>query len=109
MELAVDAAQSRRLPAFLARFADRTSRMLSADWCGVMVFRGRETDFYQASQNKFVSDPARHTLLIQHGRELSKEIRIRTLDQETPLADGSTPPNAVAIFVPITASDAEDL
>src|ERR1700736_6915639 len=64
MELAVDAAQSRRLPEFLERFADRTSRMLSADWCGVMVFRGRETDFYQASQNKFVSDPARHTLLI---------------------------------------------
>src|ERR1700686_4190129 len=109
MELAVDAAQSRRLPEFLGRFADRASRMLSADWCGVMVFRGRETDFYQASHNKFVSDPPLHTLLIQHGRELSKEIRIRTLDTDNLLADESTPPNAVAIFVPITASDAEDL
>ena len=109
MELAVDAAQSRRLPEFLERFADRASRMLSADWCGVMVFRGRETDFYQASHNKFVSDPALHTLLIQHGRELSKEIRIRTLDTDNLLADESTPPNAVAIFVPITASDAENL
>jgi PAS domain S-box-containing protein len=109
MELAVDAAQSRRLPEFLERFADRTSRMLSADWCGVMVFRGRETDFYQASQNKFVSDPTLHTLLIHHGRELSKEIRIRTLEADNSLPDGPTPPNAVAIFVPITASDAEDL
>jgi two-component system NtrC family sensor kinase len=109
MELAVDAAQSRRLPEFLERFANRASRMLSADWCGVMVFRGRETDFYQASQDKFVSDPALHTLLIHHGRESSKEIRIRALAEDNALADASTAPKAVAIFVPITASDAEDL
>ena len=75
MELAVDAAQSRRLPEFLERFADRAARMLSADWCGVMVFRGRETDFYQAPpnkspQDKLGSDTTLHTLLIQHGREL---------------------------------------
>src|SRR5579859_1008824 len=113
MELAVDAAQSRHLPEFLERFADRAARLLSADWCGVMVFRGRETDFYQASQNKSAqnklgSDAALHTLLVQHGRELHKEIKIRALAADL-LGDGSATPNVIAIFVPITASDAEDL
>ena len=113
MELAVDAAQSRHLPEFLERFADRAARMLSADWCGVMVFRGRETDFYQApqnksAQNKLGSDAALHTLLVQHGRELHKEIKIRALAADL-LGDGSATPNVIAIFVPITASDAEDL
>jgi len=32
MELAVDAAQSRHLPGFLERFAERAARMLSAHW-----------------------------------------------------------------------------
>src|ERR1700688_433054 len=113
MELAVDAAQSRHLPEFLERFADRAARMLSADWCGVMVFRGRETDFYQAPQNKppeskLVSDTALHTLLIQHGRELHKEIKIRALATDS-LGDGSAKTNNFALFVPITASDAESL
>src|ERR1700686_3396863 len=113
MELAVDAAQSRHLPEFLERFADRAARMLSADWCGVMVFRGRETDFYQAPQNKspqdkLGSDTALHALLIQHGRELHKEIKIRALAADS-LGDGSAAPNVLAIFVPITASDAENL
>ena len=114
MELAVDAAQSRHLPEFLERFADRAARMLSANWCGVMVFRGRETDFYQAPQNKSPQnklglDTALHTLLIQHGRELHKEIKIRALTADS-LGDGSAAsPNVIAIFVPITASDAEEL
>ena len=113
MELAVDAAQSRHLPEFLERFADRAARLLSADWCGVMVFRGRETDFYQApqnksAQNKLGSDAALHTLLVQHGRELHKEIKVRALAADL-LGDGSATPNVIAIFVPITASDAEDL
>jgi two-component system NtrC family sensor kinase len=109
MELAVDAAQSRHLPEFLERFADRAARMLSSDSCGVMVFRGRETDFYQAPQHRFGSDTAQHTLLIQHSRELRKEIQIRTLAADNPLGEGSTAPKSIAIFVPITASDAEDL
>ena len=44
MELAVDAAQSRQLPDFLHRFAQRSARMLNAAWGAVLVFRGRETD-----------------------------------------------------------------
>ena len=60
MELAVDAAQSRQLPDFLHRFAQRSARMLNALWGGVVVFRGRETDFYQS--------PERNTLFSLAGR-----------------------------------------
>ncbi len=74
MELAVDAAQSRHLPGFLERFAERAARMLSADWCAVMVFRGRETDSYQTSNDKGRPDAAQHTSLIRSARELGKDI-----------------------------------
>jgi two-component system NtrC family sensor kinase len=109
MELAVDAAQSRHLPEFLERFADRAARMLSADWCGVMVFRGRETDLYQAPKSKLDSEATPHSLLIHHARQLPKEIQIRTLSADNSMGDASAAPKAIAIFVPITASDAEDL
>src|SRR6202166_1369513 len=52
MELAVDAAQSRQLPDFLHRFAQRSARMLNATWGAVLVFRGRETDFYETPHTK---------------------------------------------------------
>src|SRR5258708_6178603 len=109
MELAVDAAQSRHLPEFLGRFADRAARMLSAEWCGVMVFRGRETDFYQTPQSKFGADAVLHTSLIRQGRESRQEIEIRPLAADGFAGGGSATPKTVAIFVPITASDAEDL
>ncbi len=109
MELAVDAAQSRHLPEFLGRFADRAARMLSAEWCGVMVFRGRETDLYQTPQSKFGADGVVPTLLIRQGRESRQEIEIRPLAADGSVGGGSAPPKSVAIFVPITASDAEDL
>src|ERR1700756_4953433 len=70
MELAVDAAQSRHLPGFLERFAERAARMLAAQWCAVMVFRGRETDSYQTSGGKLQPDAAEHTSLVRHAREL---------------------------------------
>ena len=37
MELAVQAAQSRHLPDFLERFAERAARRLNATWGGVAV------------------------------------------------------------------------
>jgi two-component system NtrC family sensor kinase len=107
MELAVDAAQSRRLPEFLERFADRAARMLSADWCGVMVFRGRETDFYQTSQDGLGS-ALLHTSLIRQAREARSEIEIRPLASDN-AEDRASLPKATAMFVPITASDAENL
>ena len=60
MELAVDAAQSRHLPEFLYRFAQRSARMLNASWGAVLVVRGRETEFYET--------PLQKQLLTQQGR-----------------------------------------
>lgn len=108
MELAVDAAQSRHLPGFLERFAERAARMLSAHWSAVMVFRGRETDSYQTARDKNCPDAAEHTSLVRYARELGKEIEIRPL---APDSGGVTEPkkSKVAVFVPITASDAESM
>src|ERR1700736_1131060 len=111
MELAVDAAHSRHLPGFLERFAERAARMLSAEWCAVMVFRGRETDSYQTSIGKDRPSANQHTALIRSARELGKEIEVRPLAPlaAEPGAVGSAEKNKSAVFVPITASDAESL
>src|SRR5258708_14864306 len=108
MELAVDAAQSRHLPGFLERFAERAARMLSAEWCAVMVFRGRETDSYQTSIGKERPSANQLTSLIRSARELGKDIEVRPMAAE-PGAVGSEEKNKSAVFVPITASDAESL
>ena len=108
MELAVDAAQSRHLPGFLERFAARAARMLSAEWCAVMVFRGRETDSYQTPSGKYRPSAAQHTSLIRDARELGKDIEVRQLPAESG-DEGGTEKNKAAVFVPITASDAENL
>src|SRR5258706_13510440 len=108
MELAVDAAQSRHLPGFLERFAERAARMLSAEWCSVMVFRGRETDSYQTSIGKDRPDAAEHTSLVSYARELGKEIEVRPLATDSGDVTEAKK-SKVAVFVPITASDAESL
>src|SRR4030088_2043807 len=69
MELAVDAAQSRYLAGFLERFAQRTARMLNARWGGVMVFRGRETDLYQANASQNSLEPQQNSALVRVARE----------------------------------------
>src|SRR5580765_226334 len=46
MELATDAAHSRDLREFLTHFSSRARRMLSADWCGVVVIRGEEAELH---------------------------------------------------------------
>ena len=108
MELAVDAAQSRHLPGFLERFAERAARKLSAEWCAVMVFRGRETDSYQTSSGKERPDAAEHTSLVRFARELGKENGVRPLGADSAALSESLK-RKVAVFVPITASDAESL
>jgi len=108
MELAVDAAQSRHLPGFLERFAERAARMLSAQWCAVMVFRGRETDSYQTPGGKDAPTAAQHTALVRSARELRKEIEIQPLGAESNGAPEEER-SRYAVFVPITASDAESL
>src|SRR5260370_8184272 len=108
MELAVDAAQSRHLPAFLERFAERAARMLSAEWGAVMVFRGRETDSYQTHAGNAQPNAAQHTFLIRSAREVGKEIEVRPLVAESGVV-GEAEKNRAAVFVPITASDGETL
>src|SRR5690348_5177685 len=104
MELAVDAAQSRHLPEFLERFAQRAALMLRAEWCGVMVFRGRETDLYQTVPGKVHIEPANHTGLIRQARE-TREILVRPFED----LPGIAQTNVTAVFVPIVASDHESL
>src|SRR5246127_2720339 len=44
MELATVAAHARDLPEFLKLFSERVARMLSAEWCGVVVIQGQEAE-----------------------------------------------------------------
>ncbi len=109
MELAVDAAQSRNLPGFLERFAARATRMLDAKWGGVMVFRGRETDLYQANAQDDPLEPSRHSALVRMAREHPRQIAVRLLSTDAALTGLTGHPGAAVILVPITASDEENL
>src|ERR1700744_652736 len=114
MELAVDAAHSRNLPAFLERFAQRATRMLDARWGGVMVFRGRETDLYQAGGGAAELQAAHQATLIRLGRDardIAETVKI-SFDPPLDAATGGQHRNAHVAdvtFVPITASDEESL
>src|SRR6202171_2392445 len=79
MELAVDAAQSRQLPDFLHRFAQRSARMLNALWGGVVVFRGRETDFYQSPERNTLFSLAGRNWLISAASETRGGLEFREL------------------------------
>jgi PAS domain S-box-containing protein len=115
MELAVDAAHSRNLPAFLERFAQRATRMLGARWGGVMVFRGRETDLYQAQADEGMGElqVAQQASLIRLGREARGEAETLAVSFEpTSVSGGDAHKDghvADVTFVPITASDEESL
>jgi len=115
MELAVDAAHSRNLPAFLERFAQRATRMLGARWGGVMVFRGRETDLYQAQADEDMGElqVTQQASLIRLGREARGEAETLAVSFEpTSVSGGDAHKDghvADVTFVPITASDEESL
>jgi PAS domain S-box-containing protein len=109
MEIAVDAAQSRHLPSFLERFVKRVVRMLEADWGSVVVFRGRETDLYQAASSEIRLEPSQQATLLRAARENRRETAVQALHQDLTLNRLPGLANGVAIFVPITASDDEAL
>ena len=109
MEIAVDAAQSRLLPSFLDRFANRVVRMLEADWGSVVVFRGRETDLYQAASSEIRLEPSQQATLIRAAREHRHETEVQSLHEDATLNRLPGLAKGVAIFVPITASDDEAL
>jgi two-component system NtrC family sensor kinase len=109
MELAVDAAQSRQLPDFLHRFALRSARMLNAAWGAVLVFRGRETDFYETPRTKpLFSHEGRGWLISAAGEpRLGLEFRELPVDATSYTASATNRPTVA--FVSIAASDGERL
>ena len=110
MELAVDAAQSRHLPEFLERFAGRAARMLGAAWGGVAVFRGRETDLYQANASeRGVSEELGGWLIARAKEKRTTEVVAPAPTGRERLGDLRPATKLSAVFVPITASDGERL
>jgi len=110
MELAVDAAQSRHLPEFLQRFAGRAARMLEAEWGGVAVFRGRETDLYQANASQQGVSEELGGWLIGRARERrTTEVVSAAPTGLERFGGAKTTTKLSAVFVPITASDGERL
>jgi PAS domain S-box-containing protein len=109
MELAVEAAQSRHLPDFLERFAQRSARMLNAIWGSVAVHRGRETELYSATDGGGSPLPASGDWLIECARESRRDVETRAIPQDIASSfQGAAEPVAV-VFVRIAASDNERL
>jgi PAS domain S-box-containing protein len=111
MALAVDAAQSRHLPDFLNRFADRSAHMLQAPWGCVAVFRGRETELYAGSANVRRETTEQDEWLFACAREHRSSVEIRALhrEQAASFLPLTSEPPATLLFVPISASDGERL
>ena len=109
MELAVDAAQSRHLPDFLGRFAERSAHMLNAVWAGVAVFRGRETEVYVGPSAKRKETQSADDWVVTSAREKRKDVEIRSIPQGTSTSFSGLDTPIAAIFMPIAASDGERL
>ena len=107
MALAVEAAQSRHLPDFLQRFAERSMHMLKAAWCGVAVFRGRETEIHLAGGLDGSDFPKGTKWLIEKAREPRNTVEILSLNARLGESlRGISAPSSV-VLVPIAASDGE--
>jgi two-component system NtrC family sensor kinase len=105
MELAVDAAQSRKLPDFLQRFALRSARMLKASWGAVLVFRGRETDLYETPLTKPIFSHEGRAWLISAAAEIRIDLELRRLPPEASSGAVSGASQPTVVFVTIAASD----
>jgi PAS domain S-box-containing protein len=108
MELAVEAAQSRHLPDFLKHFALRSTRMLDANWGGVAVYRGRETELHampgEAATTEAVAD-----WLISCARASQSDVETRAIPKEIAAAMPFPGEPGAVVFVRIAASDNERL
>ena len=109
MELAVDAAQSRQLPDFLHRFALRSARMLNAAWGAVLVFRGRETDFYETPQAKPLFSHEGRGWLVSAASEPRLGLEFRDFPADATSYTASETNRPTVAFVSIAASDGERL
>jgi PAS domain S-box-containing protein len=109
MALAVEAAQSRHLPDFLHRFAERSVKMLKAAWGGVAVFRGRETELHVAGGVESSDFAAGTSWLMERAREKRSSIEIVPMDAQLAESFAGVMTLASAVLVPIAASDGERL
>jgi PAS domain S-box-containing protein len=109
MELAVEAAQSRNLPDFLVRYAQRCARMLDAVWGGVAVFRGRETQLFAAADGQHAPILAAQSWIIQTARESRLGVDLQQFPSEITASTRNTGRSLVMVFAPISASDGERL
>src|SRR5258708_23346543 len=103
MELATVAAQSRDMPEFLKLFSERVARMLSANWCGVVVIRGQEAHLQSGADEKALglnkNDILAHALQASRGKTIY-------LVPESPTRASS---RSQLIVVPVYASGGEPL
>src|ERR1700674_895893 len=109
MELAVEAAQSRHLPDFLERFAQRCARMLDANWGGVAVYRGRETELYSSSADSNPDFVAVEGWLITTARGSAGDVETLAIPKEIGATFQDTAESTTAVLVRIAASDNERL
>jgi PAS domain S-box-containing protein len=109
MELAVDAAQSRKLPDFLQRFALRSARMVKASWGAVLVFRGRETDLYETPLSKPLFSHEGRSWLISTAAEIRTDLELRRLPPEASSGAVNGTGQPTVVFESIAASDGERL
>jgi PAS domain S-box-containing protein len=109
MQLAVEAAQSRHLPDFLERFAQRTARMLKAMWGGVVVHSGREAELYCESKNAGNTLLAIRNWLLRCAGETRNDVESRAIPEEIAAGFEGETEAAAAVFVRIAGSDNEKL
>jgi GAF domain-containing protein len=109
MELAVEAAQSQDLPAFLEQFAQRSARMLIAVWGGVAVYRGRETELYAMPGSNAATLQVAADWVISNARSSRGDVETRAVPKEIATAlQLAVEPEAV-VFIRIAASSKEKL
>src|SRR5271165_928502 len=96
MDLAVAAANSRELPAFLAGFASRAAEMMDADWGGVGEIIGNRVELYSPAR-EFPGTAVTWEWLLQNIPCRRDGLQV------LPLAEGSS----LCAFFPIYASDGE--
>ncbi len=109
MELAVEAAQSRHLPDFLERFAQRCARMLNAIWGGVVVYRGRETELYSSSADSNPGFLAVEGWLITTARGSLGDVETLPVPKDVGPPFQGAAESTTAVLVRIAASDNERL
>ncbi|HET7106933.1 MAG TPA: PAS domain S-box protein [Candidatus Acidoferrum sp.] len=96
MELVVEAANSRVLPEFLRRFAERTAEMLDAEWAGVGEIVGSRVEIYAPTPDFPANEKEREWLAqsLRRRRPGLEVLPLKRLGQ-------------YIAFCPIYASDAE--